>query len=131
MDWNKLGENTLQDYIDDANFNVSERYETDFLEVSETISELSYLTHDYFRYYGKFPSKVASYIISTLSDQNKISACSDFIFDNYNGSGTSLVEAKLAGFCSGGVDVNPFGVLASNVKTYNYDINKLNDIFKI
>lgn len=128
MDWNNLNCCSVKDYIADADFDVAENYQTDFLDVSETISELSYLTHDYFRYYGKFPSKVASYIISTLSTQGKVSSSTDFIFDNYNGSGTSLVEAKMAGFYSGGVDVNPFGVLASNVKTFNYDVAKLKEL---
>ena len=121
MDWKYLDNNTMQDYIDSVVFNTNDEYLCDSLDVSETISELAYLTHDYFRYYGKFPSKVAKYIIDTLKDKGVISAKNDFIFDNYNGSGTSLVEAKIAGFESGGIDINPFGVLASNVKTRNLD----------
>lgn len=129
MDWENIQTNTLEDYISDADFKVSDFYRTDFLEVNETIAELSYLTHNYFRYYGKFPSKIAKYIIKTLSDGNCINQRDDFIFDNYNGSGTTMVEAKIAGFSSGGIDINPFGVLASNVKTYNYDVDKLNEMF--
>lgn len=131
MDWNNIQSNTIDDYLIDADFQVSDFYETDFLEVNETISELSYLTHDYFRYYGKFPSKIAKYIIDTLVKEEKINVKRDFIFDNYNGSGTTMVEAKIAGFLSGGIDINPFGVLAANVKTYNYDINVLKDTFKV
>lgn len=119
MNWKFLDDGTIQDYIDSAAFNTTDKYSCDSLDVSETISELSYLTHDYFRYYGKFPSKVAKYIIDTAKNKGIISADEDFIFDNYNGSGTSLVEAKIAGFESGGIDINPFGVLASNVKTRN------------
>lgn len=129
MNWQTLQTNTITDYISDANFKVSDFYRTDFLDVNETISELSYLTHDYFRYYGKFPSKIAKYIIKTLADEQKINPEEDFIFDNYNGSGTTMVEAKIAGFHSGGIDINPFGVLASNVKTRNYDVEKLKEIF--
>ena len=120
--------NTIADYINDANYKVSDKYKTGFLDVSETISELSYLTHDYFRYYGKFPSKIAKYIIDTLEKKNVIDPDKDFIFDNYNGSGTTMVEAKIAGFSSAGIDINPFGVLAANVKTYNYDVSLLRDI---
>lgn len=80
MDWTNIGVNTIQDYIDDAAFRVPDLYNSDFLDVSETISELSYLTHDFFRYYGKFPSKVAKYIIDTLSDKNSIDVEKDFIF---------------------------------------------------
>lgn len=129
MDWINIETNTMQDYIAVANFDLSKSYNSDYLDVSETISELSYLTHNYFRYYGKFPSKVAKYIIKSLIESKKIEPLSDFIFDNFNGSGTSLVEAKIAGFDSGGVDINPFGVLASNVKTYNYKIQELQSTY--
>lgn len=114
--------NDLEAQFDRKHYNI------DFLDVNETISELSYLTHNFFRYYGKFPSKVAKYIINTVSDTGSIDVDQDIIFDNYNGSGTTLVEAKIAGYTSGGVDINPFAVLASNVKTYNYDTDKLTEI---
>lgn len=128
MNWVNVHENTINDYIEDANYKVAEKYSTDFLDVSETISELSYLTHDYFRYYGKFPSKIAKYIIDSLVSSKEICPEKDFVFDNFNGSGTTMVEAKIAGFESAGIDINPFGVLAANVKTYNYNVDKLKDI---
>ena len=128
MNWTDIQENSISDYIEDARFDVFDSYDTDFLEVSETISELSYLTHNYFRYYGKFPSKIAKYVIDSLVESGHLDRNIDFIFDNYNGSGTSMVESKIAGFQSGGIDINPFGVLAANVKTYNYDVKKLNDM---
>lgn len=130
MNWNNYSENTISDYLKSADFDITHKYCTDFLDVSETIAELSYLTHDYFRYYGKFPSKVAKYIIDLLSSNGVISKDEDIIFDNYNGSGTTLVEAKIAGFSSGGIDINPFGVLAANVKTFNYDVKTLQDIYE-
>lgn len=99
--------------------------EKEFWNVDETISELSYLTHDYFRYYGKFPSKIGKMIIEDLLEKNVIDKEKDFIIDNYAGSGTSLVEAKLAGIDSVGFDINPFAVLACRVKTYNYDLDSL------
>lgn len=128
LNWINIHSNTIDDYIADAKYKVSERYSTDFLDVSETISELSYLTHDYFRYYGKFPSKIAKYIIDTLISSKSICPENDFIFDNYNGSGTTMVEAKIAGIASAGIDINPFGVLAANTKTYNYNVDRLKDI---
>ena len=100
--------------------------EKEFWNVDETISELSYLTHDYFRYYGKFPSKIGKMIIEDLMDKGVIDSKNDFIIDNYSGSGTSLVEAKLAGIDSIGFDINPFAVLAGRVKTYNYETKDLN-----
>lgn len=104
--------------------------EKEFWNVDETISELSYLTHDYFRYYGKFPSKIGKMILEDLIDKNVIEKDKDFIIDNYAGSGTSLVEAKLAGFDSLGFDINPFAVLACRVKTYNYDTLILKDMWE-
>ncbi|MGB4758486.1 MAG: DNA methyltransferase [Candidatus Saccharimonadales bacterium] len=89
------------------------------LDISETIKELSYLTHSYFRYYGKFPSKLANHFLQKYSNKNSI------LLDNYTGSGTGLVEASLLGIPSYGVDINPLAVLASNVKTRKYDTKLL------
>jgi hypothetical protein len=108
-----------------SNYQIDDNYNVEFWNIDETISELAYLTHDYFRYYGKFPSKVGKNIIADLLTSEAINKDTDFIFDNYEGSGTSLVEAKLAGFDSVGIDINPFAVLASRVKTYNLNIDTL------
>jgi hypothetical protein len=112
-------------YYKICNYDLSNSYKIDFWNIDETIPELAYLTHDYFRYYGKFPSKVGKNIISELLNSNLINKNNDFVFDNYEGCGTSLVEAKIAGLDSIGIDINPFGVLASRVKTYNLDVNLL------
>lgn len=130
MDWANIAGCTMSDYMREADYEVPETYRTGYLDVSERISELSYLTHDYFRYYGKFPSKIAKYIIETLDTEGHIRPGSDYVFDNYAGSGTSLVEAKLAGYSSAGVDINPFGVLASKVKTRNYNVLRLYELFE-
>lgn len=116
-------------YYQQSTEGIHGEIDIDFWDIDETISELAYLTHDYFRYYGKFPSKVPKNIIEDLIDRNQISTERDFILDNYAGSGTSLVEAKLHGFYSIGLDINPFAVLACNIKTYNFDVPKLNDEF--
>lgn len=85
------------------------------LDISETIKELSYLTHSYFRYYGKFPSKLASFFLSKYASKESV------LLDNYAGSGTGLVEASILNIPSYGIDINPLAVLASNVKTRKYD----------
>ena len=99
----------------------TDQYEQEFWDINETISELSYLTHSYFRYYGKFPSKIGKLIIDDLDSRGRISPQNDFILDNYVGSGTTLVESKLHNYDSFGVDINPFAILACKVKTRNYD----------
>ncbi len=114
------------EYYKKGIFNIDDlNCEKEFWNVDETISELSYLTHDYFRYYGKFPSKVGKMIIEDLITKKCIDKNVDFIIDNYAGSGTSLVEAKIANLYSVGFDINPFAVLACRVKTYNYDVEIL------
>lgn len=92
---------------------------TESYDISQSIPELAYLTHNFFRYYGKFPSLLGKKIIEDYSPTKGI------ILDNYVGCGTSLVEAKLAGYNSIGIDINPLGVIASNVKCRSYDINRL------
>ncbi len=102
-----------------------DRYPQEFWDVNETISELAYLTHSYFRYYGKFPSKIGKLIVEDLDNRGQIQPSKDFVLDNYAGSGTTLVEAKLKGYDSFGIDINPFAVLACKVKTTNYNISAL------
>lgn len=102
-----------------------EQYPIEFWDVNETITELAYLTHSYFRYYGKFPSKIGKLIVEDLDGRGLINSKEDFVLDNYAGSGTTLVEAKLRGYDSFGIDINPFAVLACKVKTRNYDVASL------
>ncbi|WP_263848912.1 site-specific DNA-methyltransferase [Lacticaseibacillus thailandensis] len=46
------------------------------------------------------------------------------VLDPFMGSGTSLVEAQRLGFDAIGIDINPYAVLLSQVKTHNYgDVN--------
>ena len=91
----------------------------EILEINESISELAYLTHNYYRYYGKFPSKLAAILVQRFGRPGQL------VFDNYAGSGTTMVEAKLAGLDSIGIDINPGGVLAGNVKTCTYNEQEL------
>jgi hypothetical protein len=84
------------------------------LDIPFTITELSYLTHNFYRYYGKYPSVLGGYLVDKY-------ATNDVVFDNYLGCGTTLVEAIIRGKKASGVDVNPLAVLACNVKTRRYD----------
>lgn len=113
------------EYYKLSEVDVFKEYPVEYWDVDETISQLAYLTHDYFRYYGKFPSKIGKNIIEDEIIRKSVNVSEDFIFDNYCGSGTSLVEAKIAGFDSAGIDINPFAVLSSRVKTSNLKIDRL------
>lgn len=94
-------------------------------DISQSISELAYLTHNFFRYYGKFPSLIGKKIIAEFALPNHL------VVDNYVGSGTSLVEAKLAGYNSVGVDINPLAILATRVKCRSYDYDELHSRWEI
>lgn len=128
---NKQFDLQVNEYYKNSQFDINTlNCEKEFWEINETISELSYLTHNYFRYYGKFPSKIGKLIINELKNNNHINSDQHFIFDNYAGSGTTLVESKLEKFDSIGIDINPFAVLACRVKTNNFKIPNLKKIWK-
>lgn len=82
-------------------------------DVPYSISKLSYLVHSDYRYYGKFPSVIAGQILHQFPPPT----AEHYVLDNFCGSGTTLVEAKLRGIRSYGVDISWLSVLASNVKT--------------
>lgn len=93
------------------------------IDIPETIPQLGYGSHQFFRYYGKFPSILGREIVAKFSEP------STAILDCYAGSGTTLVEAQIAGRKSFGIDINPLGVLACNVKTAYHDIAALREAF--
>lgn len=80
-------------------------------DIPQTIPELSYLTHGFFRYYGKFPSTLARKLIRDFRPQ-----AGEVVLDNLMGCGTTLVEARLEGHESIGIDASPLAVLAARVK---------------
>lgn len=92
-------------------------------DIPSTIKELSYLTHSHYRYYGKFPSVVAGQILEQLSPPSN----KHYVIDNFCGSGTTLVEAKLRGIKSYGIDINWLSVLASNVKVSYVNIEAVKE----
>lgn len=85
------------------------------LDVPESIPQLGYGSHQFFRYYGKFPSVVGGEIVKRHAPDNAP------VLDCYAGSGTTLVEAQSAGYASYGLDINPLAVLASRVKLSYYE----------
>ena len=87
-------------------------------DIPYSIGKLSYLVHSHYRYYGKFPSVVAGQILKQYPPANPKK---DFMLDNFCGSGTSLVEAKLRGINSIGIDISWLSILTSKVK-----ISKIN-----
>lgn len=94
-------------------------------DVPETISAMGYGSHQFFRYYGKFPSLVGKEIVEQFAMPGYA------ILDNYSGSGTTQVEAQIGGYKSYGVDINPLAVLASNVKTSYFNAQELQKFYRV
>ncbi len=70
-----------------------------------------YYTHSFHPYSSKYVPQIPNRIISALSLKNEL------VLDNFVGSGTTLVESKLLGRNSIGIDINPLACLISKVKT--------------
>ncbi len=76
----------------------------------KTRRETSYITHSYHRY----PAKFIPQIVDRLID--KYTNTGDLVVDPFGGCGTTLVESKVLGRNSIGVDINPVAVLISQAK---------------
>lgn len=104
LDW-------VRDYLISSDL-INRVCEYEDWEIKESSAELSYLTHGFFRYFGKFPPPVARRFIEELHDP-----ATGPVVDPMSGSGTSLVEALLLKRAAIGLDVNPLSCLAAKVKT--------------
>jgi len=82
-------------------------------------------THGLHQYPARMHPEIAKRLIAKYTSKK-----SDLIFDPFMGSGTVLVEAMLHGNNSIGIDLNPFAVLLSTVKTIPLDAKKLETTFK-
>jgi hypothetical protein len=95
------------------------------LDIPETITELGYGSHQFFRYYGKFPSFVGKELVKSYGLPGHA------VLDNYAGSGTTQVESQIHGLTSFGLDINPLAVISSNVKTGYFNLDELRRCFSL
>lgn len=86
-----------------------------------TNQQLAYATHGIFRYFGKFPPPIATYMISQYTSEN------DLVIDPMCGSGTTALEAGILRRRCVVNDLNPLSVLLSRVKTTKIDEGLLVD----
>jgi DNA modification methylase len=77
----------------------------------DKIRDKNYLTHNFHPYPAKFIPQFPRKLIEILSQSGEI------VLDPFCGCGTTMVEAKLLGRNSIGVDINPIATLVSRVKT--------------
>lgn len=84
-----------------------------------TRMESSYLTHGYHRYPAKFIPNIVQKLINDYTKPGNL------IVDPFGGCGTTLVEAKISGRKSIGIDINPIAKLITDIKTKPIDPKKL------
>jgi DNA modification methylase len=74
-----------------------------------------YLTHGLFPYPARFIPQIPRYFIKEYMHNHHA------LLDPFCGSGTSLVEARVLGYSSYGIELNPLGRLLTRVKTAPVD----------
>lgn len=79
----------------------------------------SYATHSFHAFPAKYPPQLPAKFISELTAQG------DVVLDPMMGSGTTLVEAHLAGRVAVGFDIDPLAVRVARAKTALLDRNQL------
>src|SRR3990172_10748228 len=89
----------------------------------KTRKDTAYITHGYHRYPAKFIPQVASRLIEKYTSEG------DLVVDPFVGCGTTLVESKVMGRPSVGVDINPVAVLITKAKTTPIDPKKIEKAF--
>ena len=80
-------------------------------------------SHGYHRYPAKFIPDLVKKIIEERTDEN------DVIADLFAGCGTTLLEAKLHGRKSVGVDINPVAELITKAKITAHNPTRLKNVY--
>ena len=83
----------------------------ELLDVALDAKKTNYLTHGLHPYPAKFIPQIPNILIKEFTKPK------DVVLDPFCGSGTSLVESKLLGRNSIGIDLHPLAAFLSKVKT--------------
>jgi DNA modification methylase len=89
----------------------------------KTRKDTAYITHGYHRYPAKFIPQVVSNLVERYTKKG------DLVVDPMCGSGTAIVESKVMGRSSVGVDINPVAVLIAKAKTQPLEPTRLSSAF--
>ena len=90
-----------------------------------TNQQQAYATHGLFRYFGKFPPSIATYLITKYTRED------DLVIDPMCGSGSTAVECLLLKRQCVVNDINPLSVMITNAKINRLDKEKLLAVFGI
>lgn len=115
-----LSENDLK-LITKAEFDKKIKIET--WSAIGTNQQQAYSTHGLFRYFGKFPPSIATYLISTYTKEG------DLVIDPMSGSGSTALECLFTKRKCIANDVNPLSVDIIKVKTTHIEKKILLDEF--
>lgn len=108
----------------DVNFDsLIPRKDWSFTDVTRL--ETNYLTHGYHRYPAKFIPNIVQKLINDYTKPGNL------IVDPFGGCGTTLVESKISGRKSIGVDINPIAKLITDIKTKPINPEKLKKFHKM
>ena len=99
----------VRNLIDKANFSSTTPIES--WSVLGTNQQQAYLTHGIFRYFGKFPPSIATYLITTFSTTDEL------VIDPMCGSGSTALECKLLNRSCVINDINPLSIAITKAKT--------------
>ena len=93
--------------------------EMNFRQLADTISwsDTAPLTHGIHKHPAIFIPHIPRYLINTFSSERNEDGNRPVILDPFSGSGTTGVEAKIAGCDFLGVEINPVSKLVSDVST--------------
>jgi DNA modification methylase len=91
----------------------------------KTRKDTAYITHGYHRYPAKFIPQIVSRLVEKYTKEG------DLIVDPFGGCGTTLVESKVMGRISVGVDINPVAVLITKAKITPINPQKIEKSFFI
>ncbi len=78
-----------------------------------------YTTHNFHSFPAKFPPQLPRAFIKALTVPG------DYVLDPMQGSGTTIVEARMTGRYGIGFDIDPLSVIISRVKTTSYTKREL------